>query len=117
MHVHFNLRSTRASFTTAIMLVVHYQGERLRVTSKERILVAAWDFENQCALLGENTLEHTALNKRLASIQQAVKIYLENKEKSGGNVRLPELKQHITQFIDQAKNTKTSAFFWEMTIN
>ncbi len=113
MHVHFNLRSTRASFTTAIMLVVHYQGERLRVTSKERILVAAWDFENQCALLGENTLEHTALNKRLASIQQAVKIYLENKEKSGGNVRLSELKQHITQFIDQAKNTKTSAFFWD----
>ena len=75
--------------------------------------MAAWDFENQCALIGENTLEHTALNKRLASIQQAVKIYLENREKAGGNVRLSELKQHITQFIDHAKNTKTSAFFWD----
>ena len=75
--------------------------------------MAAWDFENQCALIGENPAAYTALNKRLASIQQAVKIYLENREKAGGNVRLSELKQHITQFIDQAKNTKTSAFFWD----
>ncbi len=45
--VNFNLRTLQAKDETSILLVVHYQGKRLRMSTKERVLVQAWDREKQ----------------------------------------------------------------------
>jgi Phage integrase family/Phage integrase SAM-like domain len=111
--IHFNLRSLHAVEDTTILLVVNYNGFRIRKSTKEKVAVKAWNRKEQRALAAPNEKRYQQLNDRLDSLQLRITKLL-NEQHYFSSSQLEEL---LTQIIEANASKiiphKQSTYFWE----
>lgn len=112
--VNYNLRTLHAKQETSILLSVHFQGKRLRMSTKERVLVRHWDRAKQRVLVPEDQERTNSINQRLDALEATILQYLEELPKMQETPTLEGVKQHITAFLDQRSTTEKSAYFWKL---
>jgi integrase len=112
--VNFNLRTLQAKNETSILLVIHYRGMRLRLSTKERVLVSQWNREKQRIYQRIETEEAKRVNQRLDALENMVLRYLNALKEGSDAPTSADVKKHIGKCIDQAKNTEHTDFFWKL---
>lgn len=112
--VNFNLRSKKSAGETTIMLVVNFQGKRVRISTKERIAVSLWNLENQTVYTTINEAENQEVNKRLEDLKKEVISLLNRADLHLNEIDLKSFKSKVEAFIVQAKNKENQDYFWKL---
>lgn len=112
--VNFNLRSLQAKQETSIILIVNFQRNRLRMSTKESTRVCEWNREKQRLIVNDENEIAIGINERLDNLEQLVTSLLEKSKQGKEHFNMHTLKKHITFFLQQRKNIEDTEFFWEL---
>ena len=112
--VNYNLRTLQAKQETSILLIVHIQGNRLRMSTREHVPVSQWNREKQRVQTSNDSPLAKSINQRLDGLERHVLAYLERVNKAKETLFIVDLKKHIIAFLDLRSTEEQSAFFWKL---
>jgi integrase len=112
--VNFNLRTLQAKQETSILLTVHFQGKRLRMSTKENVLVCNWDNKKQRIDITRDTENARIVNQRLDGLETIVVQFLDSIKKAKTPFAIEALKKHVTGFLEQRSDFDQTAYFWQL---
>lgn len=112
--LNFNLRTLQTKNETSILLIVRFQGFRVRLSTKSRVFVAAWDFTKQRVnpIAGSKNYKH--INQALEAIERSVKNYLQTIENKNELISLEQLKKQLNNIITRVISIKPTDNFWDL---
>jgi integrase len=92
---YFYLKDINSNVPSLIYLQSRFNGERLMLTTGEKILPAHWDFKRKRANVTKNRLEYPAINDWLNKIELAARDYFRSCRYDGIEPAAQIIKEHL----------------------
>lgn len=112
--VNFNLRTLQAKQETSILLTVYFQGKRLRMSTKENVLIRNWDTKKQRVDETRGTENARITNQRLDGLETVILHFLESIKKGNTPFSIEALKKQVIAFLEEGSDIGQTAYFWQL---